>query len=59
MEAANVFDPIHVQGHVFDEADFDRLISRYRFVLPSSLHGAAGQDEGGTACPPRSGCYDF
>jgi hypothetical protein len=31
MEAANVFGPIHVQGHGADEADVDRLISRYRF----------------------------
>ena len=30
MEAANVFDPMHVQGHGVDEADVDRLISRYR-----------------------------
>jgi hypothetical protein len=35
MEAANVFDPMHVQGHGVDEADVDRLISRYRiFGLP-------------------------
>ena len=35
MEAASVFGPIHVQGHGVDEADVDRLISRYRiFGLP-------------------------
>jgi len=28
------------------------------FLWPSSLHGATGQDEGGAACLPRSGCYD-
>jgi hypothetical protein len=31
MEAAIVFGPIHVQGNGVDEADADRLVSRYRF----------------------------
>ena len=31
MEAAIVFGPIHVQGSGADEADVDRLVSRYRF----------------------------
>lgn len=31
MEAAIVFGPIHVQGNGVDEADVDRLVSRYRF----------------------------
>ena len=35
MEAANDFDPMHVQGHGVDEADVDHLISSYRlFGLP-------------------------
>ena len=32
MEAASVFGPIHVQGNGVDEADVDRLVSRYRFL---------------------------
>jgi hypothetical protein len=39
MEAASVFGPIHVQGHGVDEADVDRLISRYRFFGLSRLTG--------------------
>ena len=31
MEAASVLGPIHVQGNGVDEADVDRLVSRYRF----------------------------
>ena len=39
MEAAIVFGPIHVQGNCADEADADRLVSRYRFFGLSRFAG--------------------
>ena len=39
METAIVFGPIHVQGNGADEADVDRLVSRYRFFGLSLFTG--------------------
>ena len=39
MEAAIVFGPIHVQGNGVNEADVDRLVSRYRFFGLSLFTG--------------------
>ena len=36
MEAANVFGPMHVQGHGVDEADADRLISHFFLAFLAS-----------------------